>query len=78
MDKVTIYFPNIDKGLEVHVDADFRGIGTRKTQRTLILQDQDMDFLYPIKDALLSVNHPYRLIFPCQVHKLSTPGYHMP
>ena len=25
MDKGKIYFPNIDKGLEVHVDADFSG-----------------------------------------------------
>ena len=25
MYKGTIYFPNMDKGLEVHVDADFAG-----------------------------------------------------
>ena len=25
MDKGTIYFPNMDKGIEVHVDFDFAG-----------------------------------------------------
>ena len=52
----------------------YQGIGTRKTQRTLILQDQDMVLRYPIKDALLSGNYHSILRLSCQVQKVSTEG----
>ena len=52
-------------------------IGTRKIQIIIVLQDQDMALRCPIKDALLYVNHPYRLILPFQVHKVSAQGYHI-
>ena len=35
MDKGTIYFPKMDKGLELHVDADFAGNwGTEDSENT--------------------------------------------
>ena len=55
-----------------------QGIWTIKTQRTLILQDQDMDLWYPIKDAILSGNNPYMLRLICQVQKVSTQGFCIP